>query len=216
MTGKTIIDTLHTIAKRPFDVQRSILNNIPFHKKLILITAHRRENFGAPLLEICSATNELTTIFQDDVHFVYPVHPNPNVHDVVHKELGDNPRITLLPPIDYEALVFLLKHVELVLTDSGGIQEEAPTFGLKVLVLREKTESPEGVAAGVSKLVGTNSDRIIAEVRAVLKEREQQNNRHINNPYGDGQATNRILDALKYGTSTIENLLGQESLYVAR
>src|ERR1051325_4854123 len=163
VTGNTIIDTLHLIAKKPYDLKNSVLKNIPFHKKLILITAHRRENFGAPLMEICSAIKELTNTL-DDIHFIYPVHPNPSVHDVVYRELGDHPRIILLPPLDYESLVFLMKHVELVLTDSGGIQEEAPTFGLKVLILREKTERPEGVEAGIAKLVGTNPHRIIAEV----------------------------------------------------
>ncbi len=199
VTGNTIIDTLQFIAKRPYDLNNSVLKNIPFHRKLILVTAHRRENFGQPLIEICSAIKELTNSF-DDIHFIYPVHPNPNVHDVVYKELGNHLRITLLPPIDYESLVFLLKHVELVLTDSGGIQEEAPTFGLKVLILREKTERPEGVEAGIAKLVGTNPQRIIAGVMAVLKEREREQILSVENPYGDGKASNRIINALKEGT----------------
>lgn len=199
VTGNTIIDTLHLIASKPYDLKNSPLKNIPFDKKLILITAHRRENFGEPLMEICSAVKQLTNIFFDDVHFIYPVHPNPNIHDVVHKELGDNHRITLLPPIDYEALVFLLKNVELVLTDSGGIQEEAPTFGVKVLILRDKTERPEGVQAGVAKLVGTNAGKIVREVKTLLKERELDGKLSIKNPYGDGKASNRIIKALKNG-----------------
>src|SRR6266496_4764179 len=198
VTGNTIIDTLQFIAKRPYDLNNSVLKNIPFHRKLILVTAHRRENFGQPLIEICSAIKELTNSF-DDIHFIYPVHPNPNVHDVVYKELGNHLRITLLPPIDYESLVFLLKHVELVLTDSGGIQEEAPTFGLKVLILREKTERPEGVEAGIAKLVGANPKKIITEVKAILKERERGEKLSIENPYGDGKASNRIIKALKEG-----------------
>lgn len=197
VTGNTIIDTLQLIAKRRYDLKNSILKNIPCDKKLIVVTAHRRENFGEPLLAICCAIKELTKIFSDDVHFIYPVHPNPNVHDVVHRELGNNPRITLLPPIDYESLVFLLKHAELVLTDSGGIQEEAPTFGLKVLILREKTERPEGVEAGIAKLVGTNPERIINEVKTILKERGSGKKPSIENPYGDGKASIRIIKALK-------------------
>jgi len=200
VTGNTIIDTLQLIAKKPYDLKNSMLKNIPFDRKLILVTAHRRENFGDPLIAICSAIKELTNIFLDDVHFIYPVHPNPNVHDVVHKELGSNQRITLLPPIDYESLVFLLKNVELVLTDSGGIQEEAPTFGLKVLILREKTERPEGVKAGIAKLVGANPKKIITEVKAILKERERGEKLSIENPYGDGKASTRIIKALKEGT----------------
>ena len=199
VTGNTIIDTLQLIAEKPYDLHNSVLKDIPLDRKLILVTAHRRENFGEPLLAICSAIKKLTNIFLDDVHFIYPVHPNPNVHDVVHKELGDNPRITLLPPIDYESLVFLLKNAELVLTDSGGIQEEAPTFGLKVLIMREKTERPEGVEAGIAKLVGTNPERIIQEVIAILKERELGERLLIENPYGDGKASHRIINALKDG-----------------
>ena len=151
-------------------------------------------------MAICSSIEELTNIFLDDVHFIYPVHPNPNVHDVVHRELGNNPRITLLPPVDYEALVFLLKHVDLVLTDSGGIQEEAPTFGLKVLILREKTERPEGVKACIAKLVGTDPKKIIREVKTILKEREISKNSLVKNPYGDGKASGRIIQALKERT----------------
>jgi UDP-N-acetylglucosamine 2-epimerase (non-hydrolysing) len=199
VTGNTIIDTLQLIAGKPYDLKNSELKNIPLNKKLVLITAHRRENFGEPLLAICSAIKKLTDIFLDDIHFVYPVHPNPNVHDVVCRELGNNKRITLLPPIDYESLVFLLKNVELVLTDSGGIQEEAPTFGVKVLILREKTERPEGVEAGIAKLVGADPERIVAEVKALLKERELGERLSVQNPYGDGKASNRIIKALKDG-----------------
>ena len=197
VTGNTIIDALQLIARKPYDLENSILKNIPCNKKLVLVTAHRRENFGEPLLDICCAIKELTHIFSDDIHFIYPVHPNPNVHDVVHRELGNNQRITLLPPIDYESLVFLLKHVELVITDSGGIQEEAPTFGLKVLILREKTERPEGVEAGIAKLVGTNPERIITEFKTILKDRELSKKLSIENPYGDGKASIRIIEALK-------------------
>lgn len=199
VTGNTIIDTLQMISKKPYHLKNSLLKNIPFSRKLVLVTAHRRENFGGPLKEICSAISELTNIIPD-IHFIYPVHPNPNVHEVVYKNLGENNRVTLLPPIDYEALVYLLKNVDLVLTDSGGIQEEAPTFGVKVLILREKTERPEGIDAGVSKLVGTNSKNIISEVIIGLLERERRENISINNPYGDGKASSRIIEALKrYG-----------------
>jgi len=196
VTGNTIIDTLQMISKKTFNVEKSILKDIPFEKKLILITAHRRENFGKPLLNICSAIKQIINIF-DDVHFVYPVHPNPNVHDIVHKELGGDKGITLLPPIDYEALVYLLKNAVMVLTDSGGLQEEAPTFGIKVLILREKTERPEGVEVGIAKIVGTDSQKIISGVRNILQEREMGLNLSVQNPYGDGNASKRIIRALK-------------------
>jgi UDP-N-acetylglucosamine 2-epimerase len=209
VTGNTIIDTLQLIARKPYDLHNSVLRGIPFDRRLVLVTAHRRENFGRPLVEICSAIKELIRIYGDAIHFVYPIHPNPQVHDVVHRELGNHPEITLLPPIDYESLVFLLKHVELVLTDSGGIQEEAPTFGLKVLILREKTERPEGVQAGIARLVGTNPERIITEVQESLREREQGQQLLVGNPYGDGKASHRILEALKERASStpIDDLL---------
>ena len=197
VTGNTIIDTLHMMSNKPYNVDDSILKDIPFDRKLILITAHRRENFGLPIKGICSAINELTNILLDDVHFIYPVHPNPNIHDVVYEELGGNSRVSLLPPIDYEALVFLLKNVVLVLTDSGGIQEEAPTFGVKVLILREKTERPEGVEAGIAKLIGTDSKSIVAEVLAGLQARDCEDSLLIDNPYGDGNASRRIIEAIK-------------------
>ena len=203
VTGNTIIDTLQMVAKKPFDREKSILKDIPFKKKLILVTAHRRENFGEPLENICLAIKEMTNLL-DDVHFIYPVHPNPNVHDVVYKELGDNHGITLLPPIDYEALVYLLKNVDLVLTDSGGLQEEAPTFGIKVLILREKTERPEGVEAGIAKIVGTNPEKIISEVNNILQEREMGMDSSVQNPYGDGTASVQILKALKEKNSEFQ------------
>ena len=201
VTGNTIVDTLHLIARKPYDLQKGILKDVPFGRKLILVTAHRRENFGEPLMAICSAINKLTEIFGDDIHFIYPVHPNPNVHHVVHKVLGNNQRITLLPPIDYESLVYLLRNAELVLTDSGGIQEEAPTFGLKVLILREKTERPEGVEVGIAKLVGTNPEKIILEVISTLNERKRGEIPVTRNPYGDGKASLRIIKALKAGNT---------------
>ena len=135
-------------------------------RRLILVTAHRRENFGAPIENICYALKELAA--RDDVEIVYPVHLNPNVQEPVNRILKDVQHITLLPPLDYLPLVHLMKHAKLILTDSGGIQEEAPTFGVPVLVLRKVTERPEGVAAGTLKLVGTETGHIVREARRLL------------------------------------------------
>ncbi len=164
-------------------------------KRLILVTAHRRENFGEPLESICHALKELAG--RGDVEIVYPVHLNPNVQEPVYRLLGDVPHITLLPPLDYLPLVHLLKRAAIVLTDSGGIQEEAPAFGVPALVLREVTERPEGVTAGVLKLVGTDSRLIVQEANCLLDDAEAYAAMaRAVNPFGDGHAGERIVEAL--------------------
>jgi len=164
-------------------------------KRLILVTAHRRENFGAPLENICAALKELAR--RGDVEIVYPVHPNPNVQEPVYRLLGDVPHVTLMPPLDYLPLVHLMKRSTLVLTDSGGIQEEAPAFGVPVLVLREVTERPEGVEAGVLKLVGTATRLIIQEANRLLDDPAAYTSMaRASNPFGDGHAAEQIVRAL--------------------
>jgi UDP-N-acetylglucosamine 2-epimerase (non-hydrolysing) len=164
-------------------------------KKLVLVTAHRRENFGQPLDDICEALKQLAA--RGDVEIVYPVHLNPNVQKPVHRLLDNVPHITLLPPLDYLPLVHLMKRANLILTDSGGIQEEAPAFGIPALVLREVTERPEGVAAGALKLVGTATPRIVQEANRLLDDPSAYAQMaRASNPYGDGQAASRIVDAL--------------------
>ncbi len=163
--------------------------------KLILVTAHRRENFGQPLEDICEALKQLAA--RGDVEIVYPVHLNPNVQEPVHRLLDSVPRITLLPPLDYLPLIHLMKRSRLILTDSGGIQEEAPAFGVPVLVLREVTERPEGVAAGVLKLVGTATPRIVEEANRLLDNASAHAEMaRASNPYGDGHAAQRIVESL--------------------
>ena len=164
-------------------------------KRLILVTAHRRENFGEPLENICHALKELAT--RGDVEIVYPVHLNPHVQEPVNRILKEVDHITLLPPLDYLPLVHLMKHAKLILTDSGGIQEEAPAFGVPVLVLREVTERPEGVDAGVLKLVGTGTNHIVQEAKRLLEdESAYAAMAKASNPFGDGHAAEKIVRSL--------------------
>jgi UDP-N-acetylglucosamine 2-epimerase (non-hydrolysing) len=165
-------------------------------KRLILVTAHRRESFGEGFDRICQALAEIAD--RKDVHVVYPVHPNPNVQTIVHERLGTHPNITLTEPMDYVPFVDLMRRSCLILTDSGGIQEEGPSLGKPVLVLREKTERPEAVEAGTVKLVGTDVDRIVRETTGLLYcAEEYERMSRIHNPYGDGHASERIEAALR-------------------
>ena len=164
---------------------------------LILVTAHRRENFGQPLENICLALRDIAIRYDGRVRVIYPVHLNPNVWKPVHRLLEDVPNITLTPPLDYLPLVHLMKHAYLVLTDSGGIQEEAPGLGVPVLVLREVTERPEAVEAGAVRVVGTDRERIVAETCRLLNNpADYERMARAVNPYGDGRASQRIVAAL--------------------
>ena len=199
LTGNPVIDTLQVVAKlpQPESITRIIrqLGIGETGKRLLLVTAHRRENFGLPLENICAALKELAE--RGDVEIVYPLHLNPNVQEPVKRLLGNVPHITLLPPLDYLPMVHLIKHSALVLTDSGGIQEEAPTFGIPVLVLREVTERPEGVKAGVLKLVGTDSRLIVRAANRLLNNAgAYAKMAKAVNPFGDGQAAGRIVKSV--------------------
>ena len=196
VTGNTVIDALLEVAARPYDWGGGPLAALPADRRIILVTAHRRENFGPPFAEICAALLEIAAR-HPETHLVYPVHLNPNVQGIVRQTLDQAPNITLLPPLDYLPLVQLLKRSYLVLTDSGGLQEEAPGLGKPVLVLREVTERPEGVAAGTVRLVGTDRGRIVAEADRLLTDAaEYERMARAVNPYGDGQAGERIADQL--------------------
>ena len=164
-------------------------------KSLILVKAHRRENFGKPLDSVCHALQELAA--RNDVEIVYPVHLNPNVQEPVNRLLGDVKHVSLLPPLDYLPLIHLMKHARLILTDSGGIQEEAPAFGIPVLVLREVTERPEAVEAGTVKVVGTDKQHIVDEANCLLDDpAAYARMAQAANPYGDGHAAEKIVQAL--------------------
>jgi len=199
VTGNPVIDALQFVAGRPEPQEvRSLLGRLHIgeKKRLVLVTAHRRENFGAPLEGICRALIQLAG--RGDVEIVYPVHLNPNVQDTVNRMLKNVAGISLLPPLDYLPLVHLMKRATLILTDSGGIQEEAPAFGVPVLVLRQVTERPEGVEAGTLKLVGTESGLIVKEARHLLDDPDAYAQMaKASNPFGDGRAAERIVKALR-------------------
>jgi UDP-N-acetylglucosamine 2-epimerase len=196
VTGNTVVDSLLTIEPMLGRAEAPLLREILEDEgsRLVLLTAHRRESFGQPLRDVFRAVRALVD-GHDDVRLLYPVHPNPNVVEPAQELLSDHPRIDLVEPLGYRDLVLALKGAHLVLTDSGGIQEEAPTFATPVLVLRGVTERPEGVAAGVAILVGTDSKKILEEGSRILSRgRDQAAPAAFPNPYGDGRAGERIVD----------------------
>ena len=197
VTGNTVIDSLLGIAATDIDTRNSPLENIPFNKKIILVTAHRRENFGQPLINICNAIKEIALRYSSSVQIVYPVHPNPNVQKPVCSILKGIINVSLIEPLDYKYFVHLMRHSCLILTDSGGLQEEAPSLGKPVLVLRQVTERPEAVETGTAEIVGTQS-RAIVEATVKLLENKEKYERMVQatNPYGDGKASKRIVERL--------------------
>ncbi len=197
VTGNTVIDALLMTAKRVAGQPLGLPVGDLEGKRLILVTAHRRENFGQPILDIIQALQEIAERYQDSVHIVYPVHLNPNIQKPVYERLGAVPNISLIEPVDYEAMVKLMMRAYLVLSDSGGLQEEAPSLDKPVLVLRETTERPEGVAQGATKLVGTDPTVIIREAARLLDDPQAYHAMaSVQNPYGDGFASRRIVQAL--------------------
>lgn len=207
VTGNTVIDALFWVLKRieSDDRRRDSITTflhgcLPFdwaRQRFVLITGHRRENFGDGFLQICYALRDLASRYPT-VHFVYPVHLNPNVQQPVHQILDGLVNVHLIEPLDYEPFVYLLKHSTIVLTDSGGIQEEAPSLGKPVLVMRDVTERPEAVEAGTVRLVGANRERIVDNVAELLDdETAYRAMARAHNPYGDGHACARIVEVLR-------------------
>ena len=198
VTGNTGIDAVLWIHDRLEQGQLAASGEL-FEKPgkhLVLVTAHRRESFGEGFERICTALAKIAD--RDDVQLVYPLHPNPNVQDVVNRRLASHPNIMLIEPMDYVPFVDLMRRAYLILTDSGGIQEEGPSLGKPILVLREKTERPEAVIAGTVKLVGTDVERILEGTNRLLNDpAEYQRMSRIHNPYGDGHASERIETALR-------------------
>jgi UDP-N-acetylglucosamine 2-epimerase (non-hydrolysing) len=197
VTGNTVVDALHQVIARGYNWASGPLASVPSDKRLVLVTIHRRENFGEPLQNICSALRHIAeTLASEGVHLVCPVHPNPNVCTPIREMLSGLRNLSLLAPLDYISLVNLMRRSTLVLTDSGGIQEEAPSLGVPVLVMRETTERPEGIEAGVAKLVGTNyHDITTAAIRLLRDSSEYVKMVPSENPYGDGRASSRIVAA---------------------
>ncbi|ELQ6151941.1 UDP-N-acetylglucosamine 2-epimerase (non-hydrolyzing) [Cronobacter turicensis] len=203
VTGNTVIDALIAVRDRVMadePLRLRLETQYPFldgDKKMILVTGHRRESFGEGFEQICRALADIAAQNRD-VQIVYPVHLNPNVTEPVNRILGHVENVVLIEPQEYLPFVWLMNHAWLILTDSGGIQEEAPSLGKPVLVMRETTERPEAVEAGTVRLVGTDTQRIVTEVTRLLHdEAAYQAMSHAHNPYGDGQACERILHALK-------------------
>ena len=202
VTGNTVIDALLDVVQRVRNdstLVAQMVHRFKFldrTKKLILVTGHRRENFGDGFLNICAALAELSQ--REDVQIVYPVHLNPNVQEPVKRLLDKKSNIYLIDPQEYLPFVYLMDKAYLLLTDSGGIQEEAPSLGKPVLVMRDTTERPEAISAGTVKLVGTDRMKILNEVVRLLEDSsEYQRMSHAHNPYGDGQAANKIVTFLK-------------------
>jgi len=198
VTGNTIIDALEQVKHLPMptEIEQLLEENeiLSGRHELIVVTAHRRESFGEPIRNICAALREIARTYAGRIELVYPVHLNPNIQQPVHELLDGISNIHLLPPLEYLSLVHLLQHAKLILTDSGGIQEEATGLGVPCLVLRQMTERPEGVQAGVLKLVGTSSQRIIVETKRLLDEpAAYQAMAQAANPFGDGHASERII-----------------------
>ncbi len=202
VTGNTVIDALLQIRQsleQDADLALQAAAGLPELKpaaKFILVTGHRRENFGDGFESICAALATLSE--RDDVEIIYPVHLNPNVQEPVNRLLGGNPRIKLLPPLDYLPFIYLMNKSHIIITDSGGIQEEAPSLGKPVLVMREVTERPEAVDAGTVILVGTDREKIVGEGQRLLDDENAYSSMsRAHNPYGDGQASGRIIEKLK-------------------
>lgn len=199
VTGNTVIDALHTTVKEDYCFKEALLNGLDYkNRRIVLVTTHRRENLGEPMRHVYKAIRRLTETFAD-IEVVFPVHKNPKVRQIVKEELGGVERIHLIDPLDYEPFANLMARSYLVLTDSGGIQEEAPAMGKPVLVLRNTTERPEAVAAGTVKLVGTDEVSVYETARVLLSNQEAYDAMANSvNPYGDGLASERIIQALRH------------------
>lgn len=198
-TGNTAIDALNTTIRETYVFEETLLNGLDYgQKKIIAMTAHRRENLGEPLGEICEAVMEIVAMNQD-VEVVYAVHKNPKVREVVFAKLGGHPRIHLIEPLGLTDMHNLLSRAYMVLTDSGGIQEEVPSMGTPVLVLRNSTERPEGVTAGTLKIAGTKKETIVQLANELLTDvSAYQKMALAKNPYGDGKASQRIVESILY------------------
>lgn len=204
ITGNTVIDALKTTVKSDYEFTTPALKEIDFNKKVIVVTAHRRENLGEPLENICNAIKEIAEKYED-VRIVYPVHLNPLVAEPVKKILGDVKNVSLVEPLNVQELHNLMDRSYMVMTDSGGLQEEAPALGKPVLVLRKETERPEAVEAGTVRIAGTDKEDIVNLASMLIENKEEYDKMNrAANPYGDGKASYRIVQAIKYYFGVID------------
>lgn len=206
ITGNTVIDALLATVNSTYMFDDPVLSQIDFrHRRVILVTTHRRENLGEPMRQVYRALKRISSEF-NDVEMIFPVHKNPKVREVADSVLGDAPRVHLLDPLDYQPFVNLMARCHLVLTDSGGIQEEAPALGKPVLVLRDTTERPEAVAAGTVKLIGSDEEVVYHHTAQLLANSSAyQTMAEAANPYGDGKAAARIVQMILYKNGLIGN-----------
>ena len=212
VTGNTVVDAAQWLVKAK-KADHPLPVGVPEDKRLILVTSHRRESWGTDLENICDAISDIVAQFPD-VHVVYPVHLNPNVRGTVQEKLSNVDRVHLTAPMDYFEFVSLLRRAHLVLTDSGGVQEEAPTFGKPVLVLRKVTERPEAAMLGLSRIVGTSRERIVEEASALLTNQElYRSMSEAESPYGDGRAAARICNALSRWLHGANPVLAEEEQF---
>ncbi len=197
ITGNTVIDALHYAVKEDYNFTMSLLNDIDYeNRKVILVTSHRRENIGKPMENIFSAINDIVLKY-DDVEVVFPIHLNPKVREIANRVFKGNERVHLIEPLDYEPFANLMAKSYFVVTDSGGLQEEAPSLGKPVLVVRKETERPEGIEAGTCKLAGVEYESIFKEMESLISsEDEYKKMANAVNPYGDGKASERIIDII--------------------
>jgi UDP-N-acetylglucosamine 2-epimerase (non-hydrolysing) len=197
VTGNPVIDALRLVADRPYDLASGPLAVLPADRRWVVVTAHRRESLGRPMELIFTMLRELAEEYQDDIHLIYPVHLNPRVQEPAHRILGGLPNLTLIDPLDYQPMVQLMRRATLILTDSGGIQEEGTALGVPVLVMRDTTERPEAIESGNARLAGTEPDAILHEARRVLSDPDvHAEMSHSSDLFGDGHAAGRIVAAL--------------------
>lgn len=197
ITGNTVIDALEYAVKEDYIFKEELLNKLDYeNKRVILLTAHRRENLGKPMENVFNAIRDIVEK-HEEVEVVFPMHLNPKVREIAYKILGNNEKIHLVEPLDYEPMANLMSKINLIVTDSGGLQEEGPTFGKPVLVIREETERPEGLETGTAKLVGTSYEKLYEELDLLLSNEDEYNKMaKAVNPYGDGTASKKIVDIL--------------------